>query len=101
MRRQTLLQHYLLVFIVSSSWIPFCCDGRDADGGRHGFLYYSEEEDDDDDDFESFVMEYQIHTAPEEDFEQEHQNVHDVNPSILSSNYPNPRIIQFYSPWSG
>ena len=63
------------------------------------------------------VLEYQLHLAPEEDFEQEaleehaydhkigdvsdYESTKHIRPYFLSNKIFNPRVVLFYSPWSG
>ncbi len=92
---------YILFFIFASP-----IRGREADD-RSRFLYA-------DDPLADIINEYQLHNAPSEDYSgderkaaskrqpgAEYDEEKHIKPYILKADNNGPRIVQFYSPWSG
>lgn len=80
--------------------------GREADD-RSRFLYA-------DDPSSTIILEYQLHNAPAEDYDgderkessrrqpgAEYDEEKHIKPYILKADNNSPRVVQFYSPWSG
>jgi hypothetical protein len=91
---------FLLLFSLQS-----LTQGREADDRSH-FLYA-------DDPSATIILEYQLHNAPSEDYSgderkdaskqqpgAEYDEEKHIKPYILKADN-GPRVVQFYSPWSG
>jgi hypothetical protein len=91
---------YILLFVSATS-----TRGREADD-RSRFLYA-------DNPLADIINEYQLHNAPSEDYDgeerkaaskrqpgDEYDEEKHIKPYILKAEN-GPRIVQFYSPWSG
>ena len=101
----------LLTHLLLHQLLPMAKAIREVDERLSKFLFAA------DPNAKNVVLEYQLHLAPEEDFEQEaledhaydhkigdvsdYESTKHIRPYFLSNKIFNPRVVLFYSPWSG
>ena len=106
-----LLLLFLLAHLLLHHHLPTAKAIREVDERLSKFLFAA------DPNAKNVVLEYQLHLAPEEDFEQEaledhaydhkigdvsdYESTKHIRPYFLSNKIFNPRVVLFYSPWSG
>ena len=102
---------FLLKLLLLQQPLPSVDCSREVDERFSKFLFAA------DPNAKSLVSEYQLHMAPEEDFQEEALEDHEydhkigdvsdyestkhIRPYFLSNKVFNPRVVVFYSPWSG
>ena len=101
----------LFLFTLLHHPLPTAHAIREVDERLSKFLFAA------DPNSKNVVLEYQLHLAPEEDFEEEaledhaydhkigdvsdYESTRHIRPYFLSNKIFNPRVVLFYSPWSG
>jgi len=107
----SLLLVFLLTLLLIRRPLPAAYAIREVDERLSKFLFAA------DPNAKNVVLEYQLHMAPEEDYEQEvledheydhkigdvsdYESTKHIRPYFLTKKIFNPRVVVFYSPWSG